>query len=87
MNVTVMDSFDVTRIVDGVIKGLSEGLYVLPKEFKEVVQKGYHLPTVTIPCQRPGDFLTLQIYITNEGSMIWRVVDAMGTLLYERGFQ
>lgn len=82
----IMDNFDITRIVDGVIKGLGESMYQLPKDIKEAVIKNYILPPLTIPTINPAQQLCLEVYITNTGGMIWRIRDTFGTQLYERTF-
>lgn len=81
-----LDNFDITRIVDGVIKGLGEGLYQLPKDFKEKVSKNRILNIIQIPTDNPSDQIYLEIYVTNTGGMIWRIRDATGYQLYERAF-
>ena len=81
-----MDNFDITRIVDGVVKGLGESMYQLPKEIKEVIRKNYILPPLSIPTEKPGDQLLLEIYVSNTGGLLWRIRDTYGTQLYERAF-
>jgi hypothetical protein len=82
----MMDNFDITRIVDGVVSKLGESMYQLPQQVKEAVLKNYILPPMTIPTKNPADQLCLEIYITNTGGMIWRIRDTFGTQLYERSF-
>lgn len=82
----MMDSFDITRIVDGVIKGLGESLYELPKDFKDKVSKNRILPPMLIPTDDPKEQYFLEIYITNTGGMIWRIRDTYGAQHYERAF-
>lgn len=81
-----LDSFDITRIVDGVIKGLGEHMYELPQEFKESVLTNHMLPAINIPCKNNSMFYLLELYITNTGGMIWRVRDPFGAQIYERAF-
>ena len=82
----MMDNFDITRIVDGVVKGLGESMYQLPEEFKRKVVKNRILMPITIQTDTPGDDYMLEIYITNTGGLIWRIRDYAGQQHYERAF-
>jgi hypothetical protein len=80
----MIDTFDLEVIADKISDKCYEKMFKVPDEFRQMVRKSYICTFTTILCENPGDYLTMETYITDIGGVILRFRTGDGRTIMER---
>ena len=82
-----MEETDIDILADKIVRKLEKGLLRLPTDFKNNAYGGYYIGTQNVMSKNPACPYVIEQYITNDGSLIWRLKDCEGMMLMERVFR